>query len=158
MRGRGGGGSLRETPERMKRILVALDSSPRAPLVLAAADRLAALTGASLLLFRAVTIPPEMPREVLVVTDLRLEDVLIRNARADLEALAKDLPPGRIEKVVTELATPWDGICRAGREQRADLIVIGSHGYGVLDRVLGTTASKVVNHADRNVLVVRAAL
>ena len=36
-----------------------------------------------------------------------------------------------------------------------DLIVIGSHGYGAIDRVLGTTAAKVVNHADRTVLVVR---
>ncbi len=142
----------------MKRILVALDSSPRAPLVLAAADRLAALTGASLIVFRAVTVPPDMPRELLTVTDLRLEDLLIRNARTDLERLTQDAPPARIEKVVTELATPWDGICRAAREQAADLIVIGSHGYGVLDRVLGTTAGKVVNHADRNVLVVRAAL
>lgn len=142
----------------MKRILVALDSSPRAPLVLAAADQLAALTGATMVVFRAVTVPPDMPSELLAVTDLSLEEVLMRNARADLERLTKELPPARLEKLVTELATPWDGICRAARDQGADLIVIGSHGYGGLDRVLGTTAGKVVNHADRNVLVVRAGL
>ncbi|HVU00723.1 MAG TPA: universal stress protein [Polyangiaceae bacterium] len=34
---------------------------------------------------------------------------------------------------------------------------MGSHGYGTLDRVLGTTAAKVVNHAARSVLVVRDA-
>jgi nucleotide-binding universal stress UspA family protein len=56
----------------------------------------------------------------------------------------------------THLATPWDGICRAAIELDADLIVLGSHGYGALDRVLGTTAAKVVNHADRSVLVVRS--
>ncbi len=55
-------------------------------------------------------------------------------------------------------AAPWDGICRAAREHDADMIVIGSHGYGALDRLLGTTAAKVVNHADRNVLVVRTPL
>lgn len=142
----------------MKRILVALDSSPRAPTVLAAADRLAALTGATLVVFRAVMVPPDMPRTALAVTDLSLEELLTRNARGDLELLTRELPPGRVEKIVTELATPWDGICRAAREQGADLIVIGSHGYGGLDRLLGTTASKVVNHADRNVLVVRAGL
>ena len=142
----------------MKRILVALDSSPRAPLVLAAADRLAQLTGARMVVFRAVTVPPDMPRDLLTVTDLGLEELLMRNARGDLERLTKELPPARLEKIVTELATPWDGICRAGRDQDADLIVIGSHGYGGLDRVLGTTAGKVVNHADRNVLVVRAGL
>jgi universal stress protein F len=142
----------------VKRLLVALDSSPRAPQVLAAADRLAALTGASMIVFRAVTVPPEMPRELLAVTDLSLEDVLTRNAYTDLERLTQEVPRARLEKIVTELATPWDGICRAGREQDADLIVIGSHGYGGLDRLLGTTAGKVVNHADRNVLVVRTVL
>jgi nucleotide-binding universal stress UspA family protein len=35
-----------------------------------------------------------------------------------------------------------------------DLIVIGSHGYHGLDRVLGTTAARVSNLARRNVLVV----
>lgn len=142
----------------MKRILVALDSSPRAPLVLAAADKLAELTGARMIVFRAVTVPPDMPRDVLAVSDLRLEDLLTRNANGDLERLTRDIPPARIEKRVSSFATPWDGICTAARDEAVDLIVIGSHGYGVLDRVLGTTAGKVVNHADRNVLVVRAPL
>jgi universal stress protein F len=44
---------------------------------------------------------------------------------------------------------------RAAAENDVDMIVIGSHGYHGLDRVLGTTAAKVVNHADRSVLVVR---
>jgi universal stress protein F len=142
----------------VKRILVALDSSPRAAGVLAAASRLAELTGAAMVVFRAVTVPPDMPQDLLTVTDQSLEEVLLRNARADLERLTRDVPPARIEKIATELATPWDGICRAAREREADLIVIGSHGYGVIDRVLGTTAGKVVNHADRNVLVVRTSL
>jgi nucleotide-binding universal stress UspA family protein len=41
------------------------------------------------------------------------------------------------------------------RELSVDLIAIGSHGYSPVDHVLGTTAAKVVNHADRSVLVVR---
>ena len=54
--------------------------------------------------------------------------------------------------------TAWDAICREARETNADLIVIGSHGHSRLARMLGTTAAKVVNNADRNVLVVRTAL
>jgi nucleotide-binding universal stress UspA family protein len=53
---------------------------------------------------------------------------------------------------------PRDDICRTARELDVDLIVIGPHGYRGLDRVLGTTAAKVVNHAARNVLVVRTLL
>jgi nucleotide-binding universal stress UspA family protein len=142
----------------MKRILVALDGSPRAQTVLTAAARLAELTGAQLVLFRAVGIPPDMPREALNLADRRLEDVLIGNAHAELERFAADLPKDRVERIITPIATAWDGICRTARELDVDLIVLGSHGYGALDRVLGTTAGKVVNHADRNVLVVRTLL
>ena len=142
----------------MKRILVALDSSSRAPVVLAAASKLAEATDARLIVFRAVTVPPDLPPDMLVVTDRRLEEVLIRNSDVDLERLTQDIPPERLEKRLSVFASPWDGICRVAREQAADLIVIGSHGYGALDRLLGTTAAKVVNHTDRNVLVVRTPL
>ena len=142
----------------MKRILVALDASPRAPAVLAAAAQLAELTHTTLVLFRAVGIPPDLPLELFRLTDRSVEEVLLANARNDLERLAQAVPKAPIEKIVATFATPWDGICRAGREYFADLIVVGSHGYGGLDRVLGTTAAKVVNHADRNVLVVRMPL
>ena len=99
-----------------------------------------------------------MPREVVNVTDVRLEDFLRHNAHIDLEGLVAAVPRERLEKIATELATPWDGICTAARAYDVDLIVIGSHGYGTLDRILGTTAAKVTNHADRNVLVVRTPL
>lgn len=142
----------------MKRILVALDASPRAEMVLASAAHLAELTNTTLVLYRAMTIPPDLPKEIFRITDLRLEDVLMRNARTDLERMAATIPKAHIEKIDATFASPWDGICRAARDHVVDLIVIGSHGYGGLDRVLGTTAAKVVNHADRSVLVVRASL
>ncbi len=142
----------------MKRIFVALDSSPRASTVLAAALRLAEMCDAKLVIYRAIGVPPDMPLDVLEMTDARLEDFLQQSARAGLATLTKDVPAGRIERIITTLATPWDGICRSARECDADLIVLGSHGYGGLDRLLGTNAGKVVNHADRNVLVVRTVL
>jgi len=142
----------------VKRLLVALDGSPRAPTVLAAAARMAELTSGKLILLRAISIPSDMPREILSLVDRGLEDVLIGNGHADLERFAAGLPRDRVERIVTPFATAWDGICRAAREFDVDLIVIGSHGYGAVDRVLGTTAAKVVDHADRNVLVVRTLL
>lgn len=142
----------------MKRILVALDGSPRAPKVLEGAARLAELAGGKLVLYRAITVSPDLPREAFVETDRRLEDILLATARDDLARAASHLPPQLVEKMITSFAIPWDGICRTARECEADLIAIGSHGYGGLDRILGTTAGKVVNHADRNVLVVRNSL
>jgi universal stress protein F len=141
----------------MKKILVAIDASKRAPLVVAAAVKLAEAIGAKLVMYRAVTVPPDVPRELLVSSD-RLEDVLLANARTDLQRIAATLKPQLVEPSVVAFATPWDGICTAARELDVDLVVIGSHGYSGMDRVLGTTAAKVVNHADRSVLVVRTQL
>lgn len=141
----------------MKRILVALDGSPRAPQVLATAVRLAEMSGAKLLLYRAIGISPDVPREAWLQSE-SFEDVLVRHARAQLELLAEKAPPALLEGILTGFATPWDGICSLAKERDVDLIVIGSHGFGVVDRLLGTVAAKVVNHADRNVLVVRTAL
>jgi nucleotide-binding universal stress UspA family protein len=53
------------------------------------------------------------------------------------------------------VANPWRGVCAAALEEQVDLIVIGSHGYGALDHVLGTNAARIVNHAPCSVLVVR---
>jgi len=142
----------------MTRFLVALDSSPRAPLVLATAAKLAEPVKARLVLFRAVSVQPELPIELLATTAVPLDEYLQRHAREDLQRLARDLRPDLVETYATAFATSWDGICRAAREYNVDLIVIGSHGFGGIDRLLGTTAAKVVNHADRNVLVVRARL
>jgi universal stress protein F len=143
----------------MKRILVALDASPRASQVLSAAVELAEATNAKLLLLRAVGVQPDLPIDRLLnITDMNLEEFLIGNARRQLEELARTIPAERVDQVEAVFGTAWDAICRTAREKSADLIVIGSHGYGKLDRILGTTAAKVVNHADGNVLVVRTPL
>jgi universal stress protein F len=140
----------------VKRLLVALDGSPRAARVLATALNIARPNGAKLVLYRAVGLVPDMPMEVLKATDSTLDELLLSNARTDLHRLAEATPPELVDRIEADLSTPWDGICRAADRFDCDLIVIGSHGYGRLERLLGTTASKVVNHADRDVLVVRA--
>jgi universal stress protein F len=140
----------------MKRILVGLDGSPRAPAVLLAASDLAGRLGAELLLFRAVGLPVEVPRAAYALSPDALADLLRDEARKYLEEQARDVPEGRIAGLRVAIGTPWQAICEAAASHDIDLVVIGSHGYGGLDRVLGTTAAKVVNHADRSVLVVRA--
>jgi nucleotide-binding universal stress UspA family protein len=142
----------------MKRLLVAVDNSPRAASVLTAAASLAERTGAKLVLFRALGLPTELPREIFIVPDARVEDILKSSAHAELDRLASLVRPELIERITTAIGTAWDAIVREARDIDADLIVIGSHGFSGIDRLLGTTAAKVVNHADRNVLVVRTPL
>jgi nucleotide-binding universal stress UspA family protein len=140
----------------VKRLLVALDGSPRATHVLDTAVRVVRATSARLVLYRAVGLVPDLPVDVLKTTDASLDELLLANARTDLRRIAESVSVEVIERVEVDLASPWDGICRAAKRLDCDLIVVGSHGYGALDRILGTTATKVVNHADRDVLVVRA--
>jgi nucleotide-binding universal stress UspA family protein len=53
------------------------------------------------------------------------------------------------------VGAPWEAICKAAEGLEADMVVVGSHGYSGIDRVIGTTAAKVVNHCPCSVLVVR---
>lgn len=142
----------------MKCVLVGLDGSPREPEVLEAAAELAERYGAELLMLRSIGVPPEIPADVQNASGLSLGEFLEQQAEAGLKACTKRLPPALKDRhrLRTEMATPWQGICNVAREQHADVIVIGSHGYGGLDRVLGTTAARVVNHAPCSVFVVRS--
>jgi universal stress protein F len=140
----------------MKRMLVCLDASPRAPFILQSAVELAGQIGASVHLFRAVTLPSELPSDLYTVSPNELPNILMACAGKELLELAAAVPADRMGGVLTHVGSPWDGICTAARTHDIDLIVIGSHGYSALDRLLGTTAAKVVNHADRSVLIVRS--
>jgi nucleotide-binding universal stress UspA family protein len=143
---------------RIERILVGLDGSTRAAAVLAASAALARSLGAKVRLFRAVPIQPEVPWDLVSKFPpgglaAHLSDL----ARADLEARVREVPPELFDGIEVEVGTPYQEILDAARAYDADLIVVGSHGYSMLDRVIGTTAEKVVHHADRPVLVVRRA-
>jgi universal stress protein F len=141
-----------------KHALVALDASPRALDVLALAVELARGTGAKLRLFRVVPVQPEIPSDMVhQFPPGGLQSLLEQRAREDLEKLALGVPAAHLGGIASAVGRPWVAICRAARLYDADLIVIGSHGHEALDRLLGTTAAKVVNHADRSVLVVRSA-
>lgn len=139
----------------MNRLLVCLDASPRAPHVLEAAVDLARRTGAKLSLFRAVGLPADLSAHVVGVSPGTLLERLEQEAREGLADYARKVPPELLGSSHVAVGSPWDAICREAARSSADLVVIGSHGYGALDRVIGTTAAKVVNHCDRSVLVVR---
>lgn len=145
---------LDRTPTIMKKMLVALDGSPRADAVLSYAQSLAQVTRAKLLLFRAFSIPPDLTL-AWPLPDKPLEASLRRQAKEYLVELARSVPRELLGGIRVVLGVPWHAVCAEARDQNVDLIVIGSHGYGGLDHLLGTTAGKIVNHADRSVLVVR---
>jgi nucleotide-binding universal stress UspA family protein len=139
----------------MKRILVGLDGSPRAADVLAAAVTIGRAQAARLVLLRAIGLPAEVPQDFWKTTEQPLIDVLKERAEQYLREEVAKVPTEVLGGSEVGIGAPWQVICDAARTLQADLVVIGSHGYSGIDRLLGTTAAKVVNHAPCSVLVVR---
>jgi nucleotide-binding universal stress UspA family protein len=142
----------------MKGILVALDGSPRSAAVLEAGVDMARARHEKITLFRSIGIPADLPQDLWKSTDEPLLDVMRRRADAFLAECARGVAQELLAPVSREIGVgaPWEAVCEAARRHEAHLLVVGSHGYGGLDRILGTTAAKIVNHAPCNVLVVRS--
>ena len=137
----------------IRTILAAVDSSPRAASVAAAAADLAMRFGARAVLLRVIEFPQEFPPAAAHGRD-PLPPLIESSAKAALQQLSAAHPGLEIDPPLVYEGQPWRAILERARELDADLIVIGSHGYSGWDRILGTTAGKVVNHSDRSVLVV----
>jgi nucleotide-binding universal stress UspA family protein len=135
-------------------ILVALDGSVRAQEVLEASVEIAEKFGATLHPFRAIFVPPEFPAAAAGSGPDFLPDHLVEEALAALTALVAKAGGARVSQPIVRLGQPWRTILAAARELSADLIVVGSHGYHGVDRLLGTNAARVANMAECNVLVV----
>jgi nucleotide-binding universal stress UspA family protein len=139
----------------MNRILVALDGSPRAERVLKTAIALAKNDHAKLILLRVFGIPSAMPAHVWALPDGSLLGALEDDAKKYMDACGRAVPAELLDRTEVALGVPWQTICEVAKKDDVDLIVVGSHGYSGIDHVIGTTAAKVVNHADRSVLVLR---
>jgi universal stress protein F len=140
----------------MRRILVALDDSPRAPAVLAIAADLARRMDAKVVLFRAVSEPEEAAPDMKAILPGQAATPVQHQAVADLRELAATLEPALVDDAIAKLGPAGPKICKWAEELDVDLVVIGAHGYRLSERILGTTAARVVNHCPRPVLVVRS--
>lgn len=138
----------------LAKVLVALDGSPRAQKVFDVGSEVAARFGARLYLVQVIHVPPEFPAAAAHGTGTRgdfLPGVLSDEALADLRKIADGVT---VEEFVVVQGQPWRAILEAAERLDVDLIVIGSHGYTRVERMLGTTAALIANHSERNVLVV----
>ena len=139
----------------MKLLVVGVDASQRAQMVLQTALDLARKTGGKVEVVRVVSIPVDVPMEAYAVTPSNLSELLVKEAQSQLNTLTKGIPAELLQGTRVEVGVPWQALCDVAKQLQASLLVIGSHGYGIMDRIVGTTAAKVVNHADCSVMVVR---
>lgn len=140
---------------RFARILIAVDGSDRAAHVLEQGFSLARSVGASVVVLRCVGLPVDLGHEILGRTPADIERDLIRAADAGTSELVARYGAGIPSRIRIEIGTAAQTILRIASEDAIDLVVVGAHGYRWSERVLGTTASRVVDRAECSVLVVR---
>jgi nucleotide-binding universal stress UspA family protein len=88
-----------------------------------------------------------------------LRDTLVDHARRRLEEAGRAVQGFCHVSPRVETGRAWQQILRLAETERCDLIVMGAHVKGALERILlGSTAAQVVRHARCPVLVVREAL
>jgi nucleotide-binding universal stress UspA family protein len=134
-------------------ILAAVDGSARSGGVLATAMAVAERFGGRVHLFRAVDVPVEIPPAAATHPD-PVPAMLGTQAREALAALARGREQVVIEEPDLSDRHPWRSILAAAARIGAQLIVVGSHGFAGWDRLVGTNAAKVADHARCHVLVV----
>ncbi len=90
---------------------------------------------------------------------LEIENTAKENAKKILEntkAILTETFPEVPINVEVLLGSPESGIVEKAEEMKADLIIVGSHGYSRWERLLlGSVSDSVVHHAPCSVLVVR---
>lgn len=142
------------TPRAFGRIMVAVDESEQARWALDMAVRIARTSDAELAVVHVIAEPGSVSPELAYAEPAIRAQMRESGANLVKEAAAR-VPEGiRVSTMLHEGAAPRH-ICAAAREWDADLIVIGTHGRGMLGRLLlGGTAENIVRHAHCPVLTV----
>lgn len=137
-----------------ERILVAIDGSECSDRAFAKALELAALAGAGITALAVEGPLPAYAATVGEVEEVKREkdaffETLGRSARLRAEQsgihIDVDIRPGHAADVISRVA----------EEGGYDLVVLGHRGHFVRDRLLGSTADRVSEHAPCPVMIVR---
>jgi universal stress protein A len=89
-----------------------------------------------------------------ISTDLDVEKSLVEAAEQKMKAMISELKDLQVTGLV-EVGNPANIIIEFAAAHHCDLIITGSHGRRGLGRLLGSTATRVEEHAGCDVLTVR---
>ena len=146
-----------------RHILVPTDGSKLSTKAIRTAMRLARATGAKVTgaYVTAPYVPPTYSEGVIyasTVSPKRYTALCEREARKALAAVAIEARIAGVDYGSTTPAAynPWEGIIRAAKAKKCDLIVMASHGRrGLAALLLGSETTKVLTHSKIPVLVCR---
>ena len=95
----------------------------------------------------------ELPGYVAIELPAGLMERSLQEAEDKLKAIAADA--GVNAEIKVRLGHPGNQILELAEETGADLIIVASHRPGLQDYFIGSTAGRVVRHANCSVLVTR---
>lgn len=150
--------ALESSPAEFTRILVPTDFSSGSEQAWAVARQLAGRLGAEIVLLHVLIELPLFAGSLTMEHARDVFDAARRWAENMLgEWTAKAVASGLRARWVVATGVPHAEIAAAATRERADLIVLGTHGRGGLDRaLLGSVADRVIRLAPCPVLSVRA--
>jgi nucleotide-binding universal stress UspA family protein len=145
-----------------KTILVPHDFSASANHAAAIARDEAKLHGGTLVLLHVIDLPHQLGPDAVIVppetgAPISVKQYAIDSAEAHLQDIADRLArDGVTARGVVVIGAPVDEINRAVERERADLIVMGTHGRtGFRHLVAGSVAERVVRSSTVPVLTIR---
>jgi nucleotide-binding universal stress UspA family protein len=144
------------------RILVATDGSPLSKKAVANAIGLAATCGAELIALKVVPRYPQAYFEGSIPLNAkdvaRIETQWSEEAQAAVDAVKKlaEAKGVKTKALVSRSDIVSDAIIAAAKKQKADLVVMASHGRkGIKRLLLGSETQQVLTHCHVPVLVLR---
>jgi nucleotide-binding universal stress UspA family protein len=143
------------------KILVGIDDSPcskaalefvrSSPLARTAKVIVVSAVRPAVMAYSEIYVPPAAAVEELLEEQKRVHQELVSEAEKKLR------DGGLTTDARVLVGDPREAILDTAREEKVDLIVLGSHGRsGISKLLMGSVASHVVTHATCNVLVVKA--
>lgn len=138
----------------MKKILIAHDGSKSSEKALKKAFQISETFRSSLTVLSVI--PELYLTELMEMDRARILDTMAKETREMMEKIKAKSKHLKSLKTVIRQGDPADEILKTAEKIKADVIITGSHGrHGAQRFLLGSVSSKIVDHAECDVLVVK---
>lgn len=137
-----------------RNILAAIDFSGHAEAVIQRALSEANNNCARIMVLNIVEHSWPTDTDIIMPSFDETQEKLVTAATERLEKILESCSKPPAERLVSS-GRPAQEILRVAEQEKADLVVIGSHGRHGLSGILGSTTDRIVHQANCDVLIVR---
>ncbi len=138
----------------MKKILIAHDGSKSSEKALKKAFQISETFRSALTVLSVI--PELYLTELMEMDRARILDTMAKETREMMEKIKTKSKRVKSLRTIIKQGDPAEEILKTAEKIKADVIITGSHGrHGAQRFLLGSVSSKIVDHAECDVLVVK---